>query len=392
MRVLITPEWYPWPDRPLFGVFCREQARAVAEPHDVVVLTWSVDPTLRVPYRLEIADEEGLLTYRVRFARPRGGKAGFGFKLLGCIQALIRLRRVGWIPDVIHAHEYAAASTAVPLGALMGAPVVVSEHYSGFALGSLTASARRRARWGFEHAALVCPVSENLARHIGAVAPRARLEAVPNVVDTDTFRPAEDRRPGSSPRLVTVGSLVEIKGHRHLIGALSELRAQGHDVLLTIVGDGPLRATLERHADDLGVRDLVVFAGVMDKPAVAASLREADVFVLPSLWENMPCAVLEALSTGLPVVATRVGGLCEVVGPREGLLVPASSPEALADGLGRMLKNRAEYEAGHLRALAVARFGYAAIAHRWTHLYTTLVAQQPRWKRVVARTLSVPRA
>ena len=392
MRILITPEWYPWPGRPLFGVFCREQARAVGELHDVVVLTWCVDPTLRVPYRLEIANEDGLRTYRVRFARARVSKGGFGCKLLGCIHALAHLGRSRWLPDVIHAHEYVAASTAVPLAALVGAPVVVSEHYSGFALGGLSPGDRRRARWGFECAAMVCPVSEDLASHIRAVAPQARLAAVPNVVDTDTFRPGDAVNHRRPPRLITVGSLVEIKGHRHLVRALARLRERKQDVPLTIVGDGPLRGALERYARDLGVADLVAFAGVLTKQRVAAALREADIFVLSSLWENMPCAVLEAMSTGLPIVATRVGGLPEVIGRREGLLVPAGDPEALAAGLARMLGTIAEYEPEHLRALALERFSYAAIADRWTDLYTASVVRRARWQRAVAATRTVVRA
>jgi L-malate glycosyltransferase len=377
MRVLITPEWYPWPGRPLFGVFCREQARAVAERHDVVVLTWCVDPALRAPYVLELADEDGLRTYRVRFARAGVPKVGFGFKLLGCLHALAQLRRAGWTPDVIHAHEYIAASTAIPLGALVRAPVLVSEHYSGFALGTLSPGERRRARWGFERAALVCPVSEDLCRHVRAVAPRARLEAVPNVVDTDVFRPGVSRA-RLSPRLVTVGSLVEVKGHRHLIEAVARLRERGLDVPLTIVGDGPLRRTLEESADGLGVGDLVTFTGVLEKQAVAAALREADVFVLSSSSENMPCAVLEAMSAGLPVVATRVGGVPEVVGRPEGILVAPGSSDALADGVERMLARTTDYDAEHLHAQVVARFSYAAIADRWTDLYATLTDGPPR--------------
>ena len=103
----------------------------------MVVLTWRVDPTLRVPFRLEMADEEGLYTIRVRFARPLVPKVNFGFRLSGCMVALAHMRGRGWAPDVIHAHHYVAGPVALSLGALTGAPVIFSEHYSGFALGTL---------------------------------------------------------------------------------------------------------------------------------------------------------------------------------------------------------------------------------------------------------------
>ena len=81
--------------------------------------------------------------------------------------------------------------------------------------------------------------------------------------------------------------------------------------------------------------DLIHFHGLRHKEGVAAALREADVFVLASLWETLSCALLEAMSTGLPIVATRVGGVPEVVGRREGILVAPGSSEALAGGLRR---------------------------------------------------------
>ena len=242
LRVLLTPEWYPWPEQPLYGVFCREQARAVARREDVAVLTWRLDPTLRVPFCVDVAHEDGLRTLRVRFARGRIPRSTFVFKLTGSLVALARLSRGGWWPDVIHAHEYVAGPVALTLGALTRAPVVVSEHYSGFALGTLPARERRRARWAFERARVVCPVSRDLAEHIRALAPAAKLNPVPNVVDTDVFVPGPTASPGDTPRLVTIGSLVEIKGHRYLVKAVGNLRRAGRDVSLDVIGDGPLRS------------------------------------------------------------------------------------------------------------------------------------------------------
>jgi glycosyltransferase involved in cell wall biosynthesis len=369
MRVLIAPEWYPWPDCPLYGLFCQEQARAVARVADVTVLTWRLDPTLKAPFRLEVADEDGLSTLRVRFARGHLPKTTSGFRLTGCVFALARLRRRGWTPDVIHAHQYVAAPVALSLGALARAPVIFTEHYSGFR--TLPKRERRRAKRAFERANVVCPVSEELAQHVRAVAPRAKLEPVPNVVDTDVFTLGALRTPATPPRLATVGSFIERKGHRHLLAALARLREDGTTLTLDIVGDGPLRPDLEAVANDLGVEDLITFHGEKPKTAVAAILRRADVFVLPSLWENLPCALLEAMSTGLPVVATHVGGVPEVVDSHQGILVAPGSSDALADALGQMVLSIAEYDRRQLRAQAVSRFGYVAIAGRWANIYAT---------------------
>jgi L-malate glycosyltransferase len=373
LRVLITPDWYPWPEQPLMGVFCREHAHAISRVADVTVLTWRLDTRLRVPFRLDESNEDGLRTFRLRFSRTRVPKSGLGFKLAGSFKCLLALRREGWTPEIVHAHEYGAAPVALSLGAITRAPVVFSEHYSGFALGTLPERERRRATWAFERGGVVCPVSEDLARHVKAIAPRARVQPVPNVVDTDIFAPDGLMRPASLPRLVTVGSLVEIKGHRHLILAIAQLRGAGLHVTLDIVGDGPLRADLERLACEHGVSELVRFHGRKEKREVAEALRQADVFVLPSLWENLPCALLEAMSVGLPTVATRVGGVPEILDSGQGILVNPGSPVALAEGLGQIMGRLADYDREALRAKAVAGFGYEAIGRRWANIYASAV-------------------
>jgi glycosyltransferase involved in cell wall biosynthesis len=369
LRVLVAPEWYPWADQPYFGTFCREQARAVARVADVAVLTWRADASLRTPFRVERDVEDGLWTSRVRFARSRVPKAGFGFKLAGCLEALAHLARSGFVADVVHAHEYDAGRLAHALGSLTRAPVVMSEHWSGLAVGALPAEERRRAKRAFERAAVVCPVSHDLASHLRTLAPHATIEPVPNVVDTDAFAFADRSGRRGPARLVTVGSLVEIKGHRHLVRAIGALRRAGVDLTLDVIGDGPLRGELERLAGDAGVADVVRFRGAIPKTEVAAALAGSDVFVLPSLWENLPCALIEAMATGLPVVATRVGGVPEVVGTTGGRLVAPGSPDALAAGIAAAVADRTRHDARAVRDAVVARFGYAAVAERWLQIY-----------------------
>ena len=105
-----------------------------------------------------MADEEGLYTIRVHVPALSSRKRTW-IRLTGCVAALAHLRGRGWAPDVIHAHHYVAGRVALSLGALTGTPVIFSEHYSGFALGTLSQRERRRAKWAFERASLVCPVS-----------------------------------------------------------------------------------------------------------------------------------------------------------------------------------------------------------------------------------------
>lgn len=374
MRVLITPEWYPDDDRPFFGAFCREQARAVGDRHDVVVLACRMCRTLHRPLQIDERSEDGILTFRVRFRGVPLPKVGGLLKLAGCAAVLVRLLRRGWRPDVIHAHEYVAGAPALLFGRLLRVPVVVSEHYSGFALGLVPPEDRRRARRVFERAAAVCPVSVDLARRLQQLAPRARLEPVPNVVDADVFRPSREADGRIGPlRLVTVGALVDVKGHRTLIESMPTL-LERREVTLDVVGDGPLRGELERLVHSLDLDDRVRFLGRRAKREVADALRGSDVFVLPSRWENMPCALLEALACGLPAVATDVGDVSEVIDESNGIVVAAGSSSAIADGVETVASRLDVYDRAAIADAASARYGYPAIGRRWSEVYAGALA------------------
>jgi L-malate glycosyltransferase len=373
-RVLLVPKWYPWPDRPVFGAFCREHARALATRHDVVVLASLATPRPGfAAFRLEDTVEDGIRTLRVRYRRPFLRPAAMGFQLLGMLAALRRLRCEGWRPDVVHAHVFEAAPPALALARLSRAPLAITEHYTGFQRGLVTGYDRTLAKWSFERADLVAPVSEELAGHLRELAPRAAFEVVPNVVDTKEFAPTpRASEPDARPRLLNVAALAEKKGHRYLLEALVELP----DATLDIVGDGELRSELERHAHSLGLADRVRFLGERPKHEVAELMRAADLFVLPSLAENLPVVLIEAQASGLPAVATRVGGVSELVDDAAGILVPPADPAALAAAIRAALAR--DFDPPALAARARDRYGYDAIAARWTAIYERLASRAGR--------------
>ena len=375
MRVLVVPKWYPWPDRPVFGAFCREHAHALAREHDVVVLASdAVRNPLFTTFELSDAVEDGLRTLRVRYRRPAFRPAAMAAQLTGMRSALRRLRREGWRPDIVHAHVYSAGLPALVIGRRAGAPVVISEHYTGFQRGLITGYDRFTARLAFRCADLVAPVSHDLARHVAALSPKAHLRVVENVVDTVAFHPANDRgRAGSARRLLTVATLTEKKGHAYLLEAVAKL-VDERELTLDLVGDGELRGALEARARQLGVGDVVRFLGERPKADVAALMRAADLFVLPSLFENLPCVLIEAMASGLPAVATSVGDVPELVQDPGALAAPRDVP-GLANAIAGSLDHLGEVDSDALADRARRRFGYEPIARRWTEIYDGLRAR-----------------
>ena len=170
--------------------------------------------------------------------------------------------------------------------------------------------------------------------------PMNRITVIRNAVDQSIFFPGRTRRNrDGAARLGTVGRLIPEKGLDVLLSALPEILAT-QPVVLTVVGDGPERTALEHKAHGLPVE----FVGYMESPSdIASFLRSIDVFVMPSRWEGLPNALLEALACGVPVVATDVSGMAEAAEGRA-LLIPPDQPAALAEAVSHALASPARPE------------------------------------------------
>lgn len=167
--------------------------------------------------------------------------------------------------------------------------------------------------------------------------PRGRVAVVPNCVDTERFRPAEVR-PEGPPRIVSVARLVRDKSPLALLEAFALVRRQLPQARLTMVGDGPLRPRVEARIAELGLTQAVrIVTGCGE---VRPHLAQADVFALASRREGSPNAVLEAMAAGLPVAASRTGGIPDLVEHgRTGLLTQPEDPHDLAAALLRLLQD-----------------------------------------------------
>ena len=159
-----------------------------------------------------------------------------------------------------------------------------------------------------------------------------RSGVTPNLYDR------ENRTSGHN--LIFIGDLRAVKGVAVLLHALVEIKDQVPDVHLTLIGEGEERSMLERLAQDLGLGSAVTFAGSKTEGEITEALKTADLFVLPSFAEGMPEGVIEAMASGLPVVASRIAGMSEVIGDgRGGELVPPGSEQSLIMVISTLLND-----------------------------------------------------
>lgn len=208
--------------------------------------------------------------------------------------------------------------------------------------------------------------------------PARRLSVVANGVDTDFFRPAGEGLPPEPPVVLSVARLVPDKDHETLIAAFSRLHQAFPQARLWLVGNGPRRQAVEQLVSLNGLASRVNFLPTC--PDLRPYYHRAAVLALSSVAEALPNVVLEAMACGLPVVATRVGGLPEAVVPEEtGLLVPPRAPEALAAALGRILADpELRSRMGRRgRQRALADFSWPLMVARHEELWSSLLRKSP---------------
>jgi glycosyltransferase involved in cell wall biosynthesis len=378
VKVLFLTASYPVPEHPLLGIFVKEHARAAARHADVAVAHLDRSGDVRRIHVESGADEE-FPSVRVRYPSSPG-PLSYASNVVAALLAYRRLRAQGFVPDVIHAHFFLAGAPAVLLGRMLRKPVVVTEQWSVFLAddpASLSPLMQRVARATFAGADVVLPVSGALRDGIRALGVRADFRVVPNVVDVEQFRRASRiERDGEPQRLIGVGGLYEAKGWEFLLQAIAVLARDRRDFRVDIVGDGELRSSCEELATTLAISDLVTFHGWLPKAEVAERLRDADLFVLTSRYDSNPCAVIEALASGVPVVSTAVGGIPDMIGEGMGLLAHPGDPESIAAQLRTALDRRDSWDRDAIARVAAERYGAEHVGAELSAIYEEVSARR----------------
>ncbi|MGV3720138.1 MAG: glycosyltransferase family 4 protein [Actinomycetota bacterium] len=300
--------------------------------------------------------------YHVAGAAPKGvfspGVRYFPLDLgdrprpLADLAAVRQIRRAAksWQPDLIHAHGIKAALLSLLAFPQAPPPVLVTYHnlWRG---GPLTFPLRMLAPRSAGAIAVSDAVRDSLSR--SGVSPPA-LTVIRNGVDPQAFSAPPGRAPERPFTALFMGRLTEEKGLCVLLSAAEGLDAS-QNLCFQVAGDGPLRPKVIEHA---GRSRVLTYLGQVED--VASAYRGADLVVMPSLSEGLPMTALECMASGLPLIASRIGGLPEVVVDREtGLLIPPNDPAALRNAI-------CELAADRLRATRMGSAGRRRVAAEFT--------------------------
>jgi len=358
LRLLTFGTLFPNAAQPNHGVFVENRLRHLVETGAAVSTVLA--PVPWYPRRLpgppswaRLADvptvesRGGITVHHPRYpAIPRiGMSAAPALLYVAALRAMRRLRDAGLAIDAIDAHYlYPDGVAAVRLGQALRIPVVLTARGSDVTQLPDFTLPRRMIAWAIRHADALIAVSGALgARLIALGADPARVTVLRNGVDLAQFRPPPDRAAARAalglvhPTLLSVGHLIERKGHDRVIAALARLPER---VTLLVVGEGPQEAALKALAGRLGVAGRVRFLGPIPHAGLAAVYGAADVLVLASSREGWANVLLEAMACGTPVVASPIPGNDEVVrGAAAGVIAAENTPQGLADAIEGLLAN-----------------------------------------------------
>ena len=363
VRVLSFSTNYPRPADKNRGLFVRSRLQHMAQLLPVKVVSpvaltdYAAHTRLKILPPARMQDQQLEVFYPRWVYPPYGGFLNAWFLAARMIPFLRKLRRE-YPFDLIDSHfGHPEGIAAGLISAAMHIPFTITLR-GNETMHAQAPGCRWWMSWAIRRASRIIAVAESLRQFAISMGADARLaRTIPNGIDTGLFYSrgyAESRArlgiPMDRQAVVSAGYLIERKGHHRVVRALAELRRQGSQAELWIVGGPGREGNFEKQIhQEVSAHDLqgaVHFAGVVNQPALAEYMSAADVFCLATSREGWPNVVHEALGCGAPVVATDVGGIQDMLPSRDyGIVVPAGDPKALTAALGEALGRRWNREA-----------------------------------------------
>ncbi|ASW55833.1 glycosyltransferase family 4 protein [Plantactinospora sp. KBS50] len=289
--------------------------------------------------------------------------------------------------DVVHAHDWLVAHTAVTLADHLDLPLVTTIHateagrHQGWLPDETNRAIHSVEHWLAHESDRVIVCSGYMRDEVSGLfsLPAGRVTVVPNGVDDRAWRArphavasARRRYAGAGPLIGYAGRLVYEKGVQHLVGAVPRLRDRHPGLRVLIAGDGPYRAQLQEQADRLRLEQTVRFVGFLNETQLPAVLGATDATVVPSLYEPFGMIALEAAAAGAPLAVSATGGLAEIIEPGvTGVTFPHSDPDALAGAVDTLIGDEyfARRVARQARSMVTERYGWSSIAARTGSVY-----------------------
>jgi glycosyltransferase involved in cell wall biosynthesis len=379
-KILWLCSWYPGKTDPFNGDFIQRHAHAAAMYNDIHVIHAIQTNSDKITGTTTETSHSPGLTEQVIYVKRKNSVWG---KIQGYYRWRAALRQAiqeyvhqNGKPYLVHVNvPMKAGLFALWMKRKYGIEYVVTEHWGIYNDVEVLNYIRRSGAFKyytkqiFSKAAGFISVSQYLAEGVCRLVVKKKYEVVPNVVDTSLFFYKE--KTSANFRFIHVSNMVPLKNVQGILEAFRVFREKNEDAELVMVGDTD--PAIAAFANNIGLPDAAVsFRGEIPYNKVACEMQAANCFVLFSDIENSPCVIGEALCCGLPVIATRVGGVPELIDDSDAILVNPRDTNALGNAMQKMIAAADVYDRKKIAENAAGKFSYSVIGKKLDEIYSKI--------------------
>jgi len=376
--ILHIPGWYPHRSDPFTGDFVQRHVQSVAPYKKSIVLFLIKDPAIKqTSIDLQTSAEGNLIEYRVYYpAKGPLQRARSFYRYLSLGMKMVRqIIKEHGEPSLMHVHViWKAGALALRCRRKFGWKYLVTEHWTGYTYDN-PEGLQTKAPWikdlykkVYRHATLFLPVSQDLADHVRNWFPNTPYKVIYNVADTQLFHPPAIPPTSTPKHLLHVSTMNYQKNIDGILRVLERLSIKRPDARVILAG--PYTPQIRQTLSDKNLLDKHVFlTGELPYSEVALQMQQADALFLFSRYENLPCVILEAHCSGLPVIATAVGGIPEIIDDTNGILVTPGDENALLQAILSLTDNLKVFNKQIIADTAQQRFSYPVIGRQLAEIY-----------------------
>ena len=387
-NVLFLASWYPSSVDPFDGDFIERHAKAISLNNRVIVIHVVKDPSIKngkVTVNKEIS--RNLISFRAYYPYSKF-KNNFIEKIHSNYWTFRLYKRIFKVikdeygmPDIVHLNVIMKAGIfARRLKKKFELPFILSENWTGYypenkkGFREKPIFYKKISKKIYLQCDLPLPVTKDLGERMNELfGVEKKFKVIPNVVDTSIFYPSFEIK-SARKRFLHISTLGYHKNIWGILHATEKLNQQRKDFELYLSGKASTEI-IEWTKDHELFETCIFFTGIISYEEVAINLRKADALVMFSRYENLPCVILEALCTGLPVISTDVGGIKEVLNDENGILIESEKENQLLESMNFLLDNLGKYNKEKIAASAKEKFSYQTVAQKFDEAYRNVLGR-----------------
>lgn len=383
MKILILASWYPDDDKPLNGVFFKEQAEALKKSGlDVCVLNIHLDSIINLfnkkkNKRFSESNENSINVYRYKSYNffPKMYKNYIRFYAYLLRKYIAKIEKKEGKIDLIHIHSAFDAGIAYSISDI-SIPYVITEHSSRYHRGIINKSEKEMLYKVFSEANKVIAVGRGLSEQIKIYCKNNVPIIIPNMVKILDDKNITLDKSKKRFRFFSLAFLNEYKGMDILIKAFSKNEELLNSIELFIGGDGPERKKLQELTEELGLTKNVFFLGELNREEVNYNIKNSDVFVLASRVETFGVVFIEAMVQGKPVIGTKTGGPDTFINNRVGLTVDIDDIDQLAESIDYMYQNYNDFDNEYIKDYCINNFSEDIVVDKIKAIYSEVIGER----------------